>query len=46
MYGVGGDDVFYARDGEIDTLVGGKLGNDRAQVDDNDVVEGIEQLLA
>jgi uncharacterized delta-60 repeat protein len=46
MYGVGGDDVFYARDGEIDTIVGGKLGNDLAQIDDNDVVEGIEQLLA
>jgi uncharacterized delta-60 repeat protein len=44
--GGGGNDTFYSRDHEIDHLVGGVAAFDQAQVDDDDLLAGIEQLLA
>jgi uncharacterized delta-60 repeat protein len=46
MSGGGGNDIFYARDTEIDDIVGGVAGLDRAQADEDDVLVGIEQELA
>jgi Ca2+-binding RTX toxin-like protein len=46
MYGVGGNDTFIARDGAVDTLVGGVAATDRALIDDEDELSGIEELLA
>ena len=45
LSGGGGNDTFFARDNEIDTVVGGLLGDDRAQTDANDVLAGLEQTL-
>lgn len=45
MSGGGGNDVFYARDTAIDHIVGGVTALDRAQADDDDVLEGIEEVL-
>jgi hypothetical protein len=44
-YGPAGNDTFFARDGQRDQLVDGDAGHDRAQVDDDDVLEEIEELL-
>jgi hypothetical protein len=46
LSGGGGNDVFYARDGWVDEIVGGVAATDSAQLDDDDLVSGIEQLLA
>jgi hypothetical protein len=46
MSGGGGDDTFFARDNEVDTIVGGLAGHDRAQADLDDSVVAIEELLA
>jgi uncharacterized delta-60 repeat protein len=45
LSGGGGNDTIFARDGEIDTVVGGLLGDDHAQTDANDIVAGIEVLI-
>jgi uncharacterized delta-60 repeat protein len=51
LSGAGGNDTFFARDNEIDTIVGGLSGTDRAQLDlapdstTDDVVTGIEELI-
>jgi Ca2+-binding RTX toxin-like protein len=44
-YGQDGDDTIYARNG-TPSLVNGGAGNDHAQVDDNDIKQSLEDLLA
>jgi uncharacterized delta-60 repeat protein len=47
LSGGGGDDRLFARDNQIDHVIGGYLAFDRAQVDeDDDVLVNIEQLLS
>ena len=45
LAGGGSDDTLYARDNEIDHVIGGWLASDRAQVDEDDILVNIEQLL-
>jgi uncharacterized delta-60 repeat protein len=46
MSGGGGNDTFFARDNNVDAIVGGIAGHDRAQVDMDDSVVAVEELLA
>lgn len=45
LYGGGEDDSLYARDGEYD-LVNGGAGSDKAETEDDDLHESLEELLA
>lgn len=45
LYGDNDNDVFYTRNGSVDTLDGGN-GYDQAQVDSNDLLSNVESLLA